>query len=250
MKKFMKGDKFMEMEDDREKTISEKEKQDRWNKIHSKIRDRDAVREQYDGWLEMDDRIKSVVKNCKTPIIELGCGSGQNTLHLVEEGKRVIACDFSDVAIEKIKENIPEARAFQFNMKDGFPFPKEQVELEIADLCLHYFNTKETMNIIKEARELLVNGGHLIMRVNSCKDTNFGAGQGRKLEENFYEVRGTTKRFFDEESLKQFFPKTDWRTIVMEEGIMGEENIRTLWQEAKNSDKKKKILWTCMFQKK
>ena len=240
----------MDFDDDRyDRTISEEEKINRWNTIHSKIGNRENVRSQYDGWLEKHEPIQQVIHSCKTPIIEFGCGSGQNTLHLAEYGKKVVACDFSDIAIEKIKKNIPESATLKFNMKDGFPFSNNLTEVEIADLCFHYFDSYDTSFIIGEAHRILKPGGHLIIRVNSTRDTNFGSGQGKKLEENFYETRGTTKRFFDKNSLKHFFPETDWESIIMQEELMGEENIRTLWNEAKKSDDKKKILWTCLFKK-
>jgi len=229
----------------------DKEKIDRWNKIHIGIGSREEVRKQYDGWLELNNRIQKIVQGCKTPIIDLGCGSGNNTLHLTENGKQVIACDFSPIALEKIRTNIPEATTREFNMEQGLPFSKDSTELVVADLSLHYFSNEKTSFILDEIRRMLAPGGHLVFRVNSVNDKNFGAGQGIEIEPNFYEVRETTKRFFDEPSLRHFLPEDKWDFIHLKEEEMPEENIRTLWQDGKTvGSAKRKTLWTCAVRKK
>lgn len=193
----------------------------------------------------MNGAFAEVIKRCKTPIIELGCGSGNNTLHLSEEGKKVVACDFSNVAIQKIGENIPEARTMQFNMKEKFPFSDNMTDLIVADLSLHYFSEKETRRIISEISRVLTPDGYMAFRVNSTKDTNYGASNGLELETNYYEVRGTTKRFFNESSILDFFG--EWDIISMHEEEMKEDNIRTFWDKDKEKIKSKK-LWTCLVQ--
>jgi 2-polyprenyl-3-methyl-5-hydroxy-6-metoxy-1,4-benzoquinol methylase len=45
----------------------------------------------YDDWLE---RFQNEINNCKTPIIDLGCGIGNDSKYLIEKGKEVIPCDF------------------------------------------------------------------------------------------------------------------------------------------------------------
>ena len=65
----------------------------------------------------------------------------------------------------------------------------------IADLSLHYFDENITKNIMREIKRILAPNGYLIARVNSVEDINHGAGQGKKLEENFYYVEGYNKRF-------------------------------------------------------
>ena len=55
----------------------------------------------YDNWL---DDYKHVLDNCKTEVLDLGCGIGNDTLYLTERGFKVIACDYSDVALKHLKE--------------------------------------------------------------------------------------------------------------------------------------------------
>lgn len=71
----------MEFDDDRRQDAIEKANQ-RWDNIHSHY-EREKIK--YDDWLELFDK---AIENCKTPIIDLGCGSGNDTLYLIERGKR------------------------------------------------------------------------------------------------------------------------------------------------------------------
>lgn len=236
---------------DRNETITEEQKAARWDKIHSRVTNVEKIRHQYDGWLEKYERLARQLEQCKTPILDLGCGIGIDTLHLVENGHRVIACDFSKEALNQVKQNIPKekVKVLQFNMKEKFPFGSELFEFIIANKSIHYFSEKETKNLIHELHRILKTNGIFAFVVNSTNDSNFGAGQGKMLEENFYEVRGTTKRFFDEESLKNFFDNEHWEFIYMKEDKIQGDRIKTI-QLQNNGDNNPKIIWTCMVRKK
>ena len=78
----------MEIDDDRKEDAIQKANE-RWDKVHSHY-DRSQIK--YDDWLDVFER---AIKNCETPIIDLGCGSGNDTLYLIERGKKVIPCDYS-----------------------------------------------------------------------------------------------------------------------------------------------------------
>ena len=66
----------MEFDDGRKDDAIEIANQ-RWNDIHSYY-ERDKIK--YDDWLELFDR---EIQNCQTPIIDLGCGCGNDTLYLI-----------------------------------------------------------------------------------------------------------------------------------------------------------------------
>ena len=236
-------------ENNRESSLTEKDKEQRWDKIHSRGGSRDDVRNQYDGWLEEDKRIIELLNNCHIPILDLGCGIGIDTLHLVENGHQVVACDFSKEALDKVRQNIPEAKTIKFNMREKFPFEDRLFEFIIANKSIHYFSEQETKGIISELYRILKPNGIFAFVVNSTKDSNFGAGQGKMIEDNFYEVRGTTKRFFNEDSLKKFFDIEHWDFICMNEREINDNRIKTV-QLQENDSLSKKITWTCMVKKK
>lgn len=185
-----------------------------WNSIHV-----DYVRKNIktDDWLE---RFDAIITNCKHPVLDLGCGGGNDTLYFIEKGKKVIACDQSINAINNIQKNFPEVVAAKcFNMLEGFAFEDNFFGIVCADLSLHYFKEADTYMILNEIHRILIPGGYLFVRVNSIKDTNFGAGQGKELEPHLYKTEnGMLKRFFDEEDIRRFF--SDFDILFCEEQKM------------------------------
>lgn len=181
----------------------------------------------YDSWL--DKYMDLFMKAKAAKIIDLGCGQGNNTLYLTEKGCRVIACDISEVAIERVKNHIPQAETMIFDMLDGLPFKSNSIKIVIADLCLHYFTWKETVHIAQEINRILVDGGNLLLRVNSTNDVNHGAGQGIAIEENFYEVMGTKKRFFNRKQIEALFG--GWKLAYIQEYQMDRYTApKLLWE--------------------
>lgn len=172
-----------------------------WNNIHTEYNREDI---EFDDWLEKFDEI---IENADLPIIDLGCGSGNDTLYLINKNKKVISCDLSENAISNIKKNFPEILdAKVVNMLDGLPFDDNSADLIIADLSLHYFNKNDTIYIINEIKRVLSNNGHLIFRVNSINDVNHGAGKGKEVEKNLFLTNDNRlKRFFDIEDINYFF---------------------------------------------
>ena len=172
---------------------------DYWNQTHKKYLEKQIV---YDNWL---DGYKEVLGKCKTKVLDLGCGCGNDTLYLTEKGFDVIACDYSEVAIGKIKQNFSNVETKLINISQTLPFEDQTFDLIVADLSLHYFDEQTTKRIMKELKRILKKNGNLIARVNSTEDVNHGAGQGEKLEENFYFVEGYNKRFFSVADAEKFF---------------------------------------------
>lgn len=214
----------MDFDDDRAEEAIERANQ-RWDNVHKKY-DRSDIK--YDNWLDLFDR---AIMHCKTPIIDLGCGSGNDTLYLIEKGKNVIPCDYSQKAIENIKANFPEVkRAECFDMSKGLPFEDNFTDIIISDLSLHYFTEQKTMEIIEDLKRVLKPNGLLIYRVNSIKDVNHGAGQGKEVEQHLYETSdGRVKRFFDEKDIRKYF--SDWESLYLHEETMGRyEHEKVLWR--------------------
>ena len=174
-----------------------------WEKTHEE-QDYDRASIRVDPWLEP---FEDIIMAGSRPILDLGCGGGNDTLYLINKGRQVVACDQSERAIQRIRKNFPEVTETRcFNMLDGMPFPEHSFDVVIADLCLHYFTEKDTAFILTEVQRILTDGGHLLLRVNSVNDVNHGAGQGKEVEPHLYESEaGTLKRFFDEADLRRFF---------------------------------------------
>lgn len=171
-----------------------------WSKIFLNCKNE---KPKYDDWLEKYTYILNKSKDI--PIIDLGCGFGNDTLYLNERGYKVISCDYCQEAINRLKHFIHEPDTRLFNMIDGLPFDDDSARVIISDLSLHYFSWKDTNNIVKEISRVLDKDGYLACRVNSVRDVNHGAGQGIKLEHNFYDINGKLKRFFEKFDIERLF---------------------------------------------
>ena len=172
-----------------------------WNNLYEPIKRNEIT---MDDWLEKFD---DIIDKTSSAIIDLGCGKGNNALYLIQKNRKVISCDQSINAINNIKNNLPEIyQALCFNMLEGLPFDDNYSDIIIADLCLHYFRNDDTFKIINEIKRVLKPSGHLLIRVNSINDINFGAGKGEEIEHHLWRTDdGRLKRFFDEKDIKLFF---------------------------------------------
>ncbi|WP_094606727.1 hypothetical protein SPSIL_011480 [Sporomusa silvacetica DSM 10669] len=183
----------------------------------------------YDMWLDKYTDI--LQKSHDTPIIDLGCGFGNDTLYLCERGYKVISCDFSDEALKRLESFINEPVTKLFDMTTGLPFDTQSTAIIIADLSLHYFSWLTTQKILTEIKRILKRNGSLLARVNSVKDINHGAGQGTVIEENYYYLDGKCKRFFEKRQLDELF--ADWEVIHIDEYEMDRyKSSKILWEIA------------------
>jgi len=184
-----------------------------WDHLHCSL----PKKISYDDWL---DPFADIITRCPTPIIDLGCGNGNNTKYLMERGKRVIACDLSPNAIQNIRLSFPTLYdAKCFDMSQGLPFDSGITALVIADLSLHYFTAPVTDFVLREIRRVLTPNGILLARVNSVKDVHHGAGQGVEVERHCFRTPdGRLKRFFDEKDCRRFFG--DWHILDLQEDQM------------------------------
>lgn len=199
---------------------------DYWNKVHSTYERKDII---YDEWFDL---FLTDIEACDMPIVDLGCGSGNDSKYLIEHGKKVVACDYSENAVENIRKNFPELIDVKcFDMTKGLPFEDGYAGIVIADLSLHYFSKNVTKQILKDIKRVLCDNGKLIFRVNSVNDVNHGAGQGKELEPHYYlnENNGRYKRYFDMDDINEFFK--DWNIdYVSEEKMDRYELLKILWR--------------------
>ena len=156
----------------------------------------------YSSWL---DKYADKIKACETKVLDLGCGIGYESDYLSQKGLKVVACDFSEVALGRLKERLSGVETVLHDISETLPFEDESFDLVVADLSLHYFDSETTKSIMSEIKRILTRKGCLLARVNSIYDVNHGAGGGEKIEENYYFVGGYNKRFFTIEEAEKYF---------------------------------------------
>ena len=153
------------------------------------------------------------------PILELGCGEGDDTLTLVVDGHHVIAIDLSSPAIAAAKIKVPTADYYCQDLRATFPPNAAELGVVIASLSLHYFTWDETLEIVDRIHNRLKLGGVLLCRLNSTNDRHYGAIGYSQISENYYSVNGEPKRFFDRETVIALF-SSGWRIFAIEEKII------------------------------
>ena len=172
----------------------------------------------YSIWL---DNFKKELNVNNLPILDLGCGNGDDSKWLIENNYKVVSSDFSISSIEHVKKINPNTILLDMsNIEDWKQIEDNAFSSVVANLSLHYFDNATTIMILKEIKRILINNGILIARVNTNLDTEFGAGDGIEIEPNFYQnlERGIDKRFFTKESALEYFsiigkPSITLRTI-------------------------------------
>jgi len=149
------------------------------------------------------------------PVLEIGCGHGDDTAVLARAGLRVIAFDLSPVAVAAARIRVPSASIECRDVRDPFPEQAHQLGVVVASLSLHYFAWTETQALVQRIRSVLRPGGLLLCRLNSTEDRHFGAQGHPEIEPNYYLVNGEPKRFFDRASVDALFAE-GWKVLSVE----------------------------------
>jgi len=189
---------------------------DVWNHLHKDFAKNNSI--SYDNWL---DEFEEIINNVDTGILDLGCGvTGNNTIYLIEKGKKVVSCDFAEEALKHVSK-IKGAKTLLFDMLDTFPFEDNSRDLIIADLSLHYFREKDTNRIIDEIKRILKPNGYLFFRLNSTNSTEYKKlieEDAEEIENNLFFTNNMEKRFFSKGDIERFF--AEWEFICLKEENM------------------------------
>lgn len=168
-----------------------------------------------ESWLEK--YIAEINKVESKTAIDLGCGIGQDTKWLLDKGFDVVSCDFSDRALNKLKEIMPNSKTMQIDIKEKLPFKNNSIGLINANLSIHYFSMENTIKIFNEIRRVLKPNGLFVGRVNSDKNEGYIQENTKEIEKNFYYEDGRYRRLFNKE---QFDTLTkDWNVIMLNEDV-------------------------------
>ncbi len=96
-------------------------------------------------------------------VLELGCGTGKNTVFLAQIGARVHALDFSERMIGKAREKV-KAQNVQFSVADltqKWPCENTSYDLIVCNLVLEHI--ENLIFIFSEASRVLVQEGRFLI---------------------------------------------------------------------------------------
>jgi len=150
-------------------------------------------------------------------ILELGCGTGNDTARLAGEGYSVTAVDVSSEAIGRARARFgPVARFLVADMTRRLPFPDEGFDAVMSNVALHMFPDGVTRAVFAEVGRLVRAGGLFVFHVNALEDRPLRARwlPARELEPDYVaEESGQTMHFFSEAYLRELLG--GWRELSL-----------------------------------
>lgn len=176
------------------------------------------------------EKYKNEINNLEYKVaIDLGCGIGQDTKWLLDRGFDVTSCDISDIALNKLKELVPNSKTMQVDVKEKLPFDDNSIGLINANLSIHYFNMETTIKIFNEIYRVLKPNGLFIGRMNSDKNDEYIKETTKEIEKDFYYDYGRYFRLFNKEQFDRL--TKGWRIIVLNEDIIVRlDRKKALWE--------------------
>lgn len=163
-------------------------------------------------------------------ILELGSGQGQDTLYFAQKGFQVVACDFSETALELARKRVPanlrdQVEFMTLDLSEPLQFPTESFDIVYSHLALHYFNAKRTQDLFDEIYTVLKPGGIFVTLTNTHEDPEIA--EATKIEDEYYDSVGIQKRYFSEKSMRRFASK--FETLLLDaKGETHKDEIKTL----------------------
>lgn len=128
-------------------------------------------------------------------LVELGCGSGRDSLYFAKNGLNVTGIDASQVAIDELREKVSLDNCVF--ICDDFVSAESIYQIQY-DYCysrftLHAINENQETQILKKAYDMLKEGGYLFIEARSVNDNKYGVGQ--EVERNAFICDGHYRRF-------------------------------------------------------
>ena len=134
----------------------------------------DDVAAAYDRWSEDYDSVVNATRDLDATVlrrqdlglpgagvIEVGCGSGKNTVFLAAHAQSVLGLDFSEGMLQKARERVAcgHVRFVRHDLRQRWPAPDASCDVVVADLVLEHVQRLELF--FAEAARTLRPGGRL-----------------------------------------------------------------------------------------
>ena len=128
----------------------------------------------YDRWAASYDADRNLTRDLDAQIVrraplgiegadvlELGCGTGKNTVWLAERARTLLALDFSRGMLARARERVrvPSVRFAEHDITTGWPLPDESVDVVVGNLVLEHID--DLTPVYSEAARVLRGGGRL-----------------------------------------------------------------------------------------
>jgi len=128
-------------------------------------------------------------------LLELGCGEGGDAAYFAGLGCKVTATDFSEVVIERAKQQFPAVDFQVADMARELPFGDNSFDAVYANLSLHYADDAETRAIFGRIARVLTDHGQLFFRCKSIHSESEKAG-AVEIAPDIYDKDGHLRHLF------------------------------------------------------
>ena len=130
----------------------------------------------YDRWATQDDADHNATRDldaavvraaplhlARHDVLELGCGTGKNTVWLAAQARQLHALDFSEGMLAEARRRVtsPNVRFVQHDVRSGWPLADASVDVVIGNLVLEH--VEWLAPIFAEAARVLRPGGELFL---------------------------------------------------------------------------------------
>lgn len=190
---------------------------DHWNQFFAKLKNNGTDLDWGTQWTKVHlPFLKSA--SVKT-LLDLGCGTGNDVLRLVQQGFTVIGVDFSDEAVQQGRSKAEKlglsAQFVVADMAKRLPFNSATFDAVMSNVAIHMFSDRITRKLFKEIRRIVRPNGLFVFHVNSTEDASVRAERHppiREIEPNYFlEQNGQTMHFFSKEYLLDLL--ADWKDV-------------------------------------
>lgn len=143
----------------------------------------------------------------KGKVLDLGAGQGQDSRYFAEHGYEVVSTDLEESALEQSKSKLTggleeKVTVQNVDLREELPLGNESFDAVYAHLSLHYFDYETTVRLFGEIQRVLKPGGVFALLTNSIHDPEYNTGA--KLEDDYFQIGQTAKRYFSVDSIRNF----------------------------------------------
>lgn len=137
----------------------------------------DSVARDYDAWASHYDQDDNATRDLDAQavremippaalagdVLEIGCGTGKNTLYLAERAKSVTAIDFSDGMLKRAKERVtsPRVKFVRHDIREVWQLADRSFDFVTVNLVLEHI--EHIAFVFQESSRVLRPGGQMFV---------------------------------------------------------------------------------------
>lgn len=139
--------------------------------IHARNLDTDATKSvlaQYEARIETEAVLSRLRLRAQDRVLDVGCGYGRITRHLIQSGAEIVALDFSPARLNFLRAQVPAAQSVELAVADvnHLPLvPRSFTKILSTQVLEHLPTVELRRTFINRLFDLLAPGGTLVLTV-------------------------------------------------------------------------------------